>query len=68
MKWKRCFEQFLVASALDKEDVASQISTLLYYLGEEAEGVLVSTGINKSRKKYKNIMAKLDEHFRVQRT
>ena len=62
-KWKRRFEQFLSASGLDKEDEARQVSTLLYCLGEEAEGVLASTNISEeARKKYKDVMEKLDEH------
>jgi len=65
-KWKRCFEQFLSTSGLDKEDEVLQVSTLLYCLGEEAEGVLASTNISEeARKKYKYVMEKLDEHFRV---
>jgi len=67
-KWKRRFEQFLSASGLDKEDETRQVSTLLYCLGEEAEGVLASTNISEeARKKYKDVMEKLDEHFRVHR-
>jgi len=66
--WKRRFEQFLSTSGLDKEDEARQVSTLLYCLGEEAEGVLASTNISEeTRKKYKDVMEKLDEHFRVRR-
>jgi len=57
VKWKRRFEQFLSASGLDKEDEARQVSTLLYCLGEEAEGVLASTNISEeARKKYKDVM------------
>jgi len=53
-KWKRRFEQFLSASGLDKEDEPRQVSTLLYCLGEEVEGVLASTNISEEvRKKYR---------------
>lgn len=52
-KWKCRFELFLVVSALEKEEEACRVSTLLYCLGGEAEDVLMSTGIDKeSRKKY----------------
>ena len=44
-KWKRRFELFLSASGLDKEEETCQVSTLMYCLGEDAEGVLVSTNI-----------------------
>ena len=65
-KWKRRFEQFLSTSGLDKENDALKINTLLYCLGEEAEGVLSSTGITEeSRKKYADVVAKFEEHFKV---
>ena len=46
-KWKRRFKQFLSASRLDKESDTCKVSTLLYCLGDEAEGVLLSTGISE---------------------
>ena len=67
-KWKLRFEQFLVASGLEKEDDSRKVSTLLYCLGEEAEGVLSSTNISEeSWKKYKDVIKKFDAHFRVRR-
>ena len=67
-KWKRRFEQFLVASALDKDSDERKVSTLLYCLGEEAEGVLSSTGISdESRKKYKDVISKFDAHFQARK-
>ena len=67
-KWKRRFEQFLSAAGLEKEDDSRKVSTLLYCLGEEAEGVLSSTDISdESRKKYKDVIAQFDAHFRVRR-
>lgn len=50
------FERFWVASRLSKEDDQQQVSTLLYYLDEEAEGVLDSTGItDEDKKKYDKV-------------
>ena len=67
-KWKRRFEQFTSASGLDKEDEACRISTLLYCLGEEANDVLSSTNISaEDRKKYDQVMGKLDEYFQVRK-
>ena len=67
-RWKRRFKQFMSASGLDKEDESRQISTLLYCMGEEAEGVLASTNISEdSRKKYKDVMAGLDGYFQVRK-
>ena len=61
-KWKRCFELFLSASGLDKEEETRQVSTLMYCLGEDAEGVLVSTNIgDDDHKKYREVMSKFDE-------
>ena len=68
VKWKRRFEQLLCASGLDKEDETRLVSTLLYCLGEEADGVLASTNIaEEARKKYKDVMTKFDEYFKVRK-
>jgi len=54
-RWKRQFEQFLLASGLASGE-ARQVSTLLYCMGEEAEDVLSSTNISvDDRKKYKTV-------------
>ena len=67
-KWRRRFEQFRVASGLSKEDEERQASTLLYCLGEEADDVLTSTNIStEDRKKYKQVLAKFDAHFKVRK-
>lgn len=67
-KWKKRFELFLSASGLDKEEETRKVSTLMYCLGEDAEGVLVSTNIrDDDRKKYKEVMSKFDEYFKVRR-
>ena len=65
--WKCRFEQFRLASSLSSEDDERQISTLLYCLGQDAE-VLVSTGITtEQRKKYKDVLEKFDQFFKVRR-
>ena len=67
-KWKKRFELFLSASGLDKEEETRKVSTLMYCLGEDAEGVLVSTNIgDDDRKRYKEVMSKFDEYFKVRR-
>ena len=45
--WKRRFNQFRVASGLDQDPSAKQVSTLIYCMGEEAEVILVSTNITE---------------------
>jgi len=67
-KWKRRFEQYRVASGLDKEEDERQVSTLLYCLGEEADDVLTSTNItDESRKKFEDVIQKFDEFFKVRK-
>ena len=46
-KWRRHFEKFHVASGLCKEDEETQVSTLLYCLGDDADDVLTSTNISE---------------------
>ena len=56
-------------SGLSKEDEEHQVSTLLYCLGEDADDVRTSTNISdKNRKKYTEVLAKFDGHFKVRKT
>ena len=67
-RWKRRFEQFRVASGLDSESGAKQVSMLLYCMGGEAEMVLTSVGVKKKEnEEYEEVMRKLDKHFQVRR-
>ena len=67
-KWKRRFEQYRHASGLATGTEQRQVSTLLYCLGEQAEDVLSSTGISEDdRKKYSEVMSKLDDYFKVRK-
>ena len=67
-RWIKRFEQFRVASGLDKESEERQASTLLYCLGEDAEDVLLSTGITPAeRKKYTDVLSKFNEFFKVRK-
>ena len=55
-------------SGLSKEDEEHQVSTLLYCLGEDADDVRTSTNISdKNRKKYTEVLAKFDGHFKVRK-
>ena len=65
-RWKRRFQQFRIASALDTQSDSKQICTLLYSMGEEAEMVLASMNISESdSKSYVKVLGKLDEYFHV---
>ena len=68
LRWKRRFEQFLCASGLDKESDERKTSTFLYCLSPDADDILTSTSIgDDDRKKYSEVVAKLDAHFKVRR-
>ena len=65
-RWKRRFQQFRIASALDTQSDSKQICTLLYSMGEETEMVLASMNISESdSKSYVKVLGKLDEYFHV---
>ena len=67
-RWLDRFEQFRVASGLDKEDEPKQVSRLLYCAGEEAADVLASTGISAdNRKKYGTVVEKFNAYFEVRK-
>ena len=67
-KWKARFQNYRVASGLGEKSQECQVSTLLYCMGEEAEGVLDATGITQANKKeYKKVLEKFDEHFQVRK-
>ena len=67
-RWRRRFEQFRVASGLVNDDSIKQVNTLLYCLGEEAEGVLTSTNVTpEERRVYDTVLEKLDGFFKVRR-
>lgn len=40
LKWIRRFEWFRMASALDKDSQESQVNTLIYSMGEEADDIM----------------------------
>ena len=66
LRWKKRFQQFSDASGLSADSEKRQVSTLLYCLGKDADDVLVSTNVTEDeRKRYKDIMAKFDDHFKI---
>ena len=65
-RWKKRFQQFRDASGLSADSEKRQVSTLLYCLGEDTDDVLVSTNVTEDeRKRYKDVMAKFDDHFKI---
>ena len=66
-KWLRQFEQYRLASGLSEKGEECQVSTLLYYLGENAEDVLDTTRISAENKKYSRVVEEFDNYFKVRK-
>ena len=49
-KWKRCFQQYHLASGLSQESEERQVNTLLYCFSEEAKDILASTNIGETER------------------
>ena len=66
-KWNRRLERFHQASGLAKEE-ESQINTLIYAMGDQADNILNSFKLSTTQlKQYHIIKTKFDEHFVVRR-
>ncbi len=50
-QWRRRFEQFRIASGLSSYPAVKQVNTVLYCVGDEAEGVLTSTNVTEDEPK-----------------
>ena len=63
-KWIRRFERFLSASGLKEKGDESQVNTLIYCMGEEADDILRSFQMSEDdKKKYKPVKERFDAHF-----
>ena len=60
--WRQRFSRCTLASKLDREDKAVQISSLIYAMGPEAEKIYTTfTGMEDNT--LQQVLAKFDEHF-----
>ena len=67
-KWRKRFEQFRVASALDRGVTAKQVNTLLYFMGEEFEALLDSMNVDDVEKQdYAVVLVQFDDFFNARR-
>ena len=67
-KWIRRFERFRLASELNKKDEESQVNTLIYSMGDEADDILQSFVMSADdKKKYNAVKSKFEEHFIIKR-
>ena len=66
--WIRRFERFRTLSELIDKDEVTQINTLIYTMGDQAEDILNSFKLNATQlKEYKTIKEKFDSYFVVRR-
>ena len=62
------FERFRTLSELNEKDEVTQINTLIYTMGDQAEDILNSFKLNATQlKEYKIIKEKFDSYFVVRR-
>ena len=63
-KWIRRFERFRESSGLRAKEQATQVNTLVYCMGDEADDILSSLGLSEDEKKdYGTVKTKLEGHF-----
>ena len=63
-KWIRRFQRFRVASGLSEKDDKTQVNTLIYAMGDQADNILSSFSLSADdSKKYAPVKAKFDGHF-----
>ena len=63
-KWIKHFERYRVATGLSSKPDNEQVSTLLYAMGECADGILgTHTNIDKTKATYKQVKDALDTYF-----
>ena len=63
-KWISRLERFLSASGLKEKGDESQVNTLIYCMGEEADDILRSFQMSEDdKKKYKPVKERFDAHF-----
>ena len=63
-KWIRRFESIRKPTGLDEKEEDSQVSTLVYTMGEEADGIFMSFELSaEEAKKYETVKAKFENKF-----
>ncbi|CAB3984465.1 Hypothetical predicted protein [Paramuricea clavata] len=68
LKWSRRFERFRMASGLENESEESQVNTLIYSMGSEADDIVQSLGIAEGdQKKYNVVKKKFEDFFIIKR-
>ena len=64
VKWIRQYEHFRIASNIDKRSEATQVISLIYSMGDQANDILHSFNLSEEdEKKYTTVKDKFDSHF-----
>ena len=64
MKWSRRFERFRKASGLNEKAQETQVNTLIYSMGDQADDILRSFALSEEeRTQYSTVIAKFEAHF-----
>nr|CAI5817204.1 unnamed protein product [Callosobruchus analis] len=61
--WRARFENYLVASEVNKKDEKTQVAQLLHYIGDEGFQIFTSFKLEDDRDKLAPVLRKFDEHF-----
>ena len=63
-KWIQRFERFRIASGLGEKDGTTQVNTLIYCMGSEADEIFSSFHLsNENKKKFSSVKEKFDGYF-----
>ena len=63
-RWIRRFDRFRCASGLNKKAEESQVHTLIYSMGDEADDILSSFELSEEdRKKYETVRDRFESYF-----
>jgi hypothetical protein len=67
-KWIQRFDRFRYASGLEDKSGVTQVNSLIYSMGPEADDIFASFELNdENKKKYSKVKEKFDNHFIVRR-
>ena len=62
--WSRRFERFRHASGLSEKDEVTQVHTLIYAMGDQADDILRSFGLSEAEEKnYATVLGKFQNYF-----
>ena len=63
-RWKKRFERYRIASALNDKQPAVQVNTLVYAMGGDAEDILASFNLSSDdEKSYSTVLGKFEDHI-----